>query len=191
MISVEPALKLLRTPNEVVTASQGNFSFKKASDSFYVTPSGIPWSDLRASELVLMKKGKLSWESHNASTPPSSEWRLHAMIYDSGLGVSSVFHSHPPYCTVLSDSNVDLYIGEHPLLRLVPRTEKPFMHGTFPSPDLLPDFKPYDNSFHFLLRGHGLVSMSKTNNVESLIHKSYEIERLAKVTYLKSILERI
>lgn len=189
MISVEPALKLLRSTNEVVTASQGNFSFKKSPDSFYVTPSGIPWAGLTEDQLVLMKDRSFDWQAYG-NRVPSSEWRLHAMIYGAGLGVTSIFHSHPPYCTVLSDTDIDLYIGEHPSLQLVPRTETKFMHGTYPSTDLLPEFKPFAHDFHFLLRGHGLVSMSKTNNVERLVHKSYEIERLAKVTYLKAILEK-
>lgn len=190
MISVDSAIALLRAPNEVVTASQGNFSFKRSHDSFYVTPSAVPWTSLQSSDLVLMENRSFAWQARG-NQPPSSEWRLHAMIYDAGLGVSSIFHSHPPYCTVLSDTDIDLYIGEHPNLTLVQRTESRFMHGVFPSTDLLPVFKPFDSTFHFLLRGHGLVSMSKTNNVERLIHKSYEIERLAKVAYLKAILEKL
>ena len=81
----------------------GNASVRFA-DSILITPSGVPYPELRPSQLVEMSltgdvEGRLR---------PSSEWRFHRDIYRARPEVASVVHAHPPYATAVASLRRDL-----------------------------------------------------------------------------------
>lgn len=82
----------------------GNVSVRASQDGrdgFLITPTGIPYADLTADQIVFMVKGDSGWESRG-QTLPSSEWGLHAAVYEYRSDVQSVVHTHSLYATVLA-----------------------------------------------------------------------------------------
>lgn len=181
------AFELLAQPNELVTASQGNFSYKNYKGGFDITLTGLPWQQNIGRNMTSVERhDSLKWVPGRAA---SSEWRLHAHLYDT-LPIGAIVHTHPVFATVLSDSDVELRVGEYPNDKIVRKTVKRFSSGSFQSLEYEPPFDEDQKSFDILLRGHGLLVASKSTDVTRLIYHSAEIERLAKVAYLKALLER-
>ncbi len=75
----------------------GNLSARDG-DGMLITPSGLPWDELRAEDLVAMN---LSGSARGAH-PPSSEWRFHRDLYATRPEFNAVIHTHAPFCTALA-----------------------------------------------------------------------------------------
>ena len=75
----------------------GNLSLR-TPQGFVITPSGVPYAAMAASDLV---------ECAPNGTPlgdgrPSSEWRLHAAIFRARPDAQAIVHTHSPRATALS-----------------------------------------------------------------------------------------
>ena len=93
---------IIRTCRELIRrglnqGTAGNVSVRQ-KDGFLVTPSGIPYDEMRPSDLVRMDmRGR-----HAARKTPSSEWRLHLDVYLKRPDVGAVIHTHSGYATTLA-----------------------------------------------------------------------------------------
>jgi L-fuculose-phosphate aldolase len=79
----------------------GNVSCRSGT-GFLITPSGIPYADLTAAqvvEMLLPARGEPT-----AGPRPSSEWRMHAAIYTARPEVAAIVHTHSPRATALACS---------------------------------------------------------------------------------------
>lgn len=87
---VEAGRKMLATG--LTNGTSGNLS-ARADRGFLITPSGVPYDELEAGDLVL-----LDWEGEVRAgrLVPSSEWRIHRDIYLNRSEVAAVVHAHPP-----------------------------------------------------------------------------------------------
>src|SRR3954464_3895325 len=75
----------------------GNLSLRTRR-GFLITPSGMPYDALHASDIVEVgKDGQAS-----GSRLPSSEWRMHQGIYGARPEVEAILHCHAPHATALS-----------------------------------------------------------------------------------------
>jgi L-fuculose-phosphate aldolase len=76
----------------------GNVSCRD-SDGFLITPSGIPYRDISAADIA-----RLDAAGHvrAANRRPSSEWRMHAAIYQRRADVQAIVHTHSPHATALA-----------------------------------------------------------------------------------------
>jgi L-fuculose-phosphate aldolase len=75
----------------------GNVS-ARVEGGFLVTPSGLPYEDLEAGDLVHVGAGGHP-TGHRA---PSSEWRFHLDIYARRPEAGAVVHTHSAYATTLA-----------------------------------------------------------------------------------------
>ncbi|HET6375793.1 MAG TPA: class II aldolase/adducin family protein [Methylocella sp.] len=89
---VDACLAMIRTGINQGTA--GNISVRW-QQGLLITPSGIPYDELSASDIVFMRMDG-SFE-HRLS--PSSEWRFHRDILRERADVNAVVHAHPVYAT--------------------------------------------------------------------------------------------
>jgi L-fuculose-phosphate aldolase len=89
---VDACLAMIRTGINQGTA--GNISVRW-QQGLLITPSGIPYDELSASDIVFMRMDG-SFE-HRLS--PSSEWRFHRDILRERADVNAVVHAHPIYAT--------------------------------------------------------------------------------------------
>jgi L-fuculose-phosphate aldolase len=77
----------------------GNLSLRTDSQSMFITPSGIAADMLTENDLVLVKfDGSVDSEQRR----PSSEWCLHAHVYEARSDLKALVHTHSPYATALA-----------------------------------------------------------------------------------------
>jgi L-fuculose-phosphate aldolase len=77
--------------------TSGNLSVR-IDTGLLVTPSGVPYDDLAAEDIVSMDmEGRYE---HRLSA--SSEWAIHRDIYLNKPEAMAVVHAHPTYCTALA-----------------------------------------------------------------------------------------
>lgn len=69
-----------------------------AVDGFLITPTGLPYDQTSAADIVAMT---LDGEAHGARLP-SSEWRFHLDIYRARADVAAIVHTHAPFATTLA-----------------------------------------------------------------------------------------
>lgn len=84
--------------DRLTVAKSGNISARNHL-GFLITPSGVPYENLQAGDIVQLdiRGNKISGE-----LVPSSEWKIHADIYQHRQEVNAVVHAHSPAATALS-----------------------------------------------------------------------------------------
>jgi L-fuculose-phosphate aldolase len=76
----------------------------RAGDGFYITPTGMAYTDLREDDIPLMALDG----SHVGRRKPSSEWRFHGDLYASRPEVGAVLHAHSPFAVSLACLRLDI-----------------------------------------------------------------------------------
>lgn len=77
--------------------TSGNISVR-IEDGFLITPSGVPYDEMKPEDIVVMKLDA----SHKGPRKPSTEWRFHRDIMEKKPEVGAVIHLHSMFCTSLS-----------------------------------------------------------------------------------------
>lgn len=101
----ELSRQIIGTCNEMMRlglnqGTAGNIS-ARYEGGMLITPTGIPYHQLEASDIVLVDgDGNVK-----SNCSPSSEWRFHLSIYKVRLDVNAVVHNHPVYSTIISILN--------------------------------------------------------------------------------------
>ena len=81
------------------SGTSGNMSCRVAPDEMLITPTSVRYDVLRAQDIVRMK---LDGTVLEGALQPSSEWRLHAAVYEAYGETNAVFHTHSPYATAFA-----------------------------------------------------------------------------------------
>lgn len=83
--------------------TSGNISVR-TEDRILITPSGVPYEDLRPEQIVEMAfDGRVI-----DAGKPSSEWRFHRDILAARQDIDVVLHAHPTYVTALACLHRDI-----------------------------------------------------------------------------------
>jgi L-fuculose-phosphate aldolase len=78
-------------------ATAGNISMRWGTDML-ITPSSIPPDRMQPDEIA-----EVAFDgSFNGPRKPSSEWELHARIYQANPQAQAIVHAHPTYCVAIS-----------------------------------------------------------------------------------------
>jgi L-fuculose-phosphate aldolase len=95
---VEVGIELERLGLLDLTA--GNISARTGDDAIAITPTGIPYGDTTADDIVIcaLSDGSVI----DGSRRPSSELALHRAIYAARPETGAVVHTHSPYATTLA-----------------------------------------------------------------------------------------
>lgn len=100
---IDYALKLRRAGLNV--NSSGNLSVRfdsPESKGFLITPTGLPYDETEPEDLVRILFTDNGCYKAVGSRQPSSEWNLHAFLYQARPDINAVVHTHSPYATMLS-----------------------------------------------------------------------------------------
>jgi L-fuculose-phosphate aldolase len=84
--------------------TSGNVSVRDGN-GFLITPSGVPYDAMTASDIVQLDSSGRVVGGHLA---PSSEWRLHLGLYAERADVGAVVHAHPRHATALACTGRDI-----------------------------------------------------------------------------------
>ncbi len=78
--------------------TSGNVSIRRDADSFFVSPTGLPYGSLEREDIPLMRlDGR--WYGRRR---PSSEWRFHRDILAARPEAGAIVHAHPRHATALA-----------------------------------------------------------------------------------------
>jgi L-fuculose-phosphate aldolase len=80
--------------------TSGNLSLR-AGAGMLITPSGLPYEELRADDLVYLPLEN-DGEPRAGDRQPSSEWRIHRDVYRARPEALAILHAHPVHCTALA-----------------------------------------------------------------------------------------
>ena len=144
----------------LMAGTSGNLSeFDREKRIIAITPSNTDYQTMTADDIVLITP---DGEVLEGKRKPSSEWRLHAELYEQLPNANSVFHTHSPRATSFAVLHEPIPIILFEML--------PFLGGDIPlAPIGLPGSpgvglgaaKVMKNRFGCLLANHGVVTVGK------------------------------
>lgn len=165
-----------------VVSNDGNVSVQAAPGRILITPSGVGKGRMTPEMLVLcdLQGNILDGERH-----PSSESKMHLMVYRERDDVMSVVHAHPPISTAFAICRRPL--NERYLSEMVAGLgEVPVTEFAMPSTDEVPEsVRPFVRGHNaVLLANHGALAWGPT--LLAAFDRLETVEQTAKVYYYVS-----
>jgi len=168
---IETARRMLAL--DLVTGTFGNVSCR-SERGLLITPSGLDYAVMRPEDLVLLSPRGHRIEGERA---PSSEFRLHVVIYRKLHNVRAIVHTHSR-CAVgfavgadsLRTSESDVLAGPIPVAPFRPA-------GTQALADGAADLLVATDANAVILRNHGVVGLGR--NLSEALRVCVEVEEAA------------
>lgn len=166
---IEEFFKKIGTSGLVVSC-QGNFSYRTGSIHFYITRTNVPWNRLTHTMLHDVEKDGDGWETnHRAST----DWMIHAQLYDMFPKVQSILHTHPPYVIAWSNFSNGVLVPGHDNVLV----------------DVVDQITVTEQLYdEIIVKDHGLYVLSDDHEYENMLNRSQEIEHAAEVACISRML---
>jgi L-fuculose-phosphate aldolase len=154
--------------------TSGNISVR-ADDGFLITPSGIPYEDLAAEDIVEMGFDG-SYAGHHR---PSSEWRFHRDILKARTDADVVLHNHSVFATSLSCHDMEIPAFHYMVGVAGGTTIRCADYATFGTTDLSVNaLKALEDRTACLLSHHGVICIAGT--LKKALWLAVEVETMAK-----------
>ena len=81
------------------SGTSGNMSVR-IPGGMLITPTSVRYDEMCAEQIVAMRPDGTFLDGSPGN--PSSEWRMHAAVYEAYPDVGAVFHTHSPYATAFA-----------------------------------------------------------------------------------------
>lgn len=167
---------------KLFAGTSGNLSLRlEGTDEMLITPTSVRYDGMTGDDIVRMRLDGTVLEGRHQ---PSSEWRMHAVIYEKMVEVNSVFHTHSPYATAFAANRATI---PYVLIEM-----GPFLGGRLPCARLekpgtrelgLSAIEQLSKGSHAcLLASHGVIAVGK-DLAQSFIRAEY-VEDAAKIYHL-------
>jgi len=161
-----------------VASNDGNVSVRYAEDRIITTPTGRSKGFLKEDDLVIVD---MAGKTISGEFKPSSEIKMHSMIYRERPDVKSVVHAHPVTATGFAVAGIPLEKCVLPEVVIVLGSVPIAAYGT-PSTEELPNnllnlIQDYDA---FLLENHGALTIGP--DVVNAYHKMETLEHFAQIS---------
>lgn len=147
----------------------------RAQKGLLMTPSGIPYDEMRPSDLVEVP---LDGNASYGHRKPSSEWRFHVDLQNSRPDIDCVLHVHAPFCTALACQRMEIPAFHYMVAVAGGENIRCAPYATFGTQTLsdhatsaLVDRKAC------LLANHGMIALGKT--LKQTLALAVEVETLA------------
>ena len=160
-----------------VVSNDGNVSVRVEPDKVLITPSGVGKGRMTPDMLVLCD---LQGNVLAGTRYPSSESKMHLMIYRERSDVMSVVHAHPPLSTAFSICRRPL--AQHYLTETISGLgEVPVAPFALPSTSQVPDsLRPYVAGCNgALLANHGAIAWGR--DLWHAFDRMEQVEQTAKI----------
>ena len=152
----------------------GNVSCRCAA-GFLITPSGVPYADMTAAQIVELPLP--AREEPSAGPRPSSEWRMHAAIYEARPTVTAIVHTHSPRATALTCAGRGIP-AFHYMIALAGGDVRCMPYATFGSDKLAAHaVRGLEGRRAVLLANHGVVTVGPS--LRSAQAVAVEVENMA------------
>ena len=153
--------------------TSGNISIR-VKEGFLLTPSGMAYDEMKASDIVLMRPDG----SHAGKRKPSSEFRFHTSIMAARPEVGGIVHTHSMFATTIGILGLEIPAVHYMIaaaggsnIRLVPY----ITWGTQELADAA--LKALDGRNACLLANHGMIVVGPT--LKKAMWLAIEVETLA------------
>lgn len=84
---------------DLTRGTSGNISIRTV-DGMLITPSGVAYETMDVADLVALTLGGTPLVARERR--PSTEWRMHARIYETRPDINAIVHTHSLYATALA-----------------------------------------------------------------------------------------
>lgn len=163
-----------------VAANDGNLSLKLGNDRVLCTPTGKSKGFLTEDQLIVVDMDG-TMVSGPRGFRPSSEIKMHLMVYREREDISSVVHAHPPISTGFAVAGIPLEKCVLPEVVIVLGAVPIAAYGT-PSTEEIPNnikklIQDYDA---FLLENHGALTLGF--DVVNAYEKMETMEHFAQIS---------
>ena len=159
----------------------GNMSVRASDNTIYITPTFTVKHFLKTEDIVRLT---LDDKKLEGKKEPSSERKMHLLIYKERSDVNAVFHAHPPYATAfaVSGEKVPINVLPEAVLLLSSIAYLPYkMPGTQDFADAF-TLELKKGKGVFILQNHGVTVAGK--NVKEAYAKLETLEFLARVVFI-------
>jgi L-fuculose-phosphate aldolase len=168
-------LATARRLNELGLAqgTSGNVS-ARVPGGCLITPSGIPFDELRPAEIVELRlDGTIV-----GGRRPSSEWRLHTDLYASREDAAAIVHTHSLHATTIACHRRSIPAVHYMIAVAGGNDVRCAEYATFGSAELAAHaVRALDGRRACLLANHGLVALG--GSLADALHVAREIELVA------------
>ncbi|ADG07657.1 class II aldolase/adducin family protein [Kyrpidia tusciae] len=164
----------------LVPGTTGNVSLRiPGTDRFLITPTGIPYDVLHASDMVEVN---LQGAVVEGNRKPSSETPLHTRIYHNHPWAGAVVHTHSMFATTFAVLNEAIPAVHYVIAGM--GTDIPVaQYATYGSEDLAVNaaelISPEQRAI--LLQNHGVITVG--GHLEEALHHAETVEYLAELYY--------
>ncbi len=166
-----------------IAGSDGNISCRLESDSVLITPSGKAKGELGPDDMVVVGTDGTFLRG---DSKPSSEYRMHLLLYQRLEHIHAVVHAHPPVITAYSVAGKKIATDILPEGIIMLDKLAWVEYGTPSTDDLSLKMEKYlPESDIFVLANHGATSAGA--NLDQTYNKLETLEHQARI-YLYSTL---
>jgi L-fuculose-phosphate aldolase len=152
----------------------GNVSCRSAQ-GFLITPSGLPYAEMTSGQVVEMPLPALA--EPVGGLRPSSEWRMHAAVYEARPDVMAIVHTHSPRATALACAGKGIP-PFHYMIALAGGEVRCMPYATFGSDELAAQaVRGLDGRRAVMLANHGVVAVGASLRRAQAV--AIEVENLA------------
>lgn len=152
----------------------GNVSARNGG-SVLITPSGIPYTALAPDDISeIAMNGQLLAGPH----APSSEWQMHAAIYEAFPQAGGIVHAHSGFATVLAVMKREIPPFHYMVAVAGGRNIRVADYATFGTAELARNaVAALQGRRACLLAHHGQIAFGES--VEAALHLAHEVETLS------------
>ena len=169
----------------LIAASDGNVSCRSGPDCILITPGGVPKGEIEPEEIA---KTDMDGALLTGPLKPSSEIRMHLLVYRMRPDVSAGVHAHPPLSTAFTIAGFPFNSKVLPEVWLTLGHVPLAPYATPGTDEVAESIEPHVAcSRAILLKRHGAVTLGRDLAEASL--RMQKLEHAAKIFYYASILE--
>ncbi|MCB0405778.1 MAG: L-fuculose-phosphate aldolase [Bdellovibrionales bacterium] len=153
--------------------TSGNVSVRW-KDGFLITPSGVPYEETSAEQIVEMGMDG----ERKGDVLPSSEWRFHLDIYKARSDAGAVVHTHAPFCTTLACLHREIPPFHYMVAAAGGKNIRCAKYATFGTQDLADNIlDALRGRKACLIANHGMIALH--DNLKKALALAVEVEALA------------
>lgn len=155
----------------------GNISVRLANaNRILITPSSRDYRSLTASDLVRIE---LDSGNFHGRCKPSSEWRLHALIYEARPDVAAIIHHHGTWSSAVAVARKTIPVLIDEAADIGPIRTAPYAASASEELARTIAKELSEGSNAVLLANHGAVALGR--DLHEALRRALEVERLAKI----------
>ena len=166
--------------------TSGNLS-ARTSQGYLITPSGIPYHQLKAADIVEMD---LQGNVVHGDLKPSSEWHFHQDIYLAREEINAIVHVHSDYATGIACTRQDIPAFHYMVARAGGDSIRCAEYATFGTDALSQNaVKALQGRNACLLANHGVIALGES--IDSAYKLAEDVENIAKQYYVSKQLGEV